>query len=90
MQDVPIQDTKRLCSLKAQNYIYHKVVLLRFGKLTMTEADLEIVDQTPRTPFRFQPAGLQPAAWCGLLEEHPCARPHRLHARFRHSIEANP
>ncbi len=38
---------------KAQNYIYHKGGVLRFGKLTMTDADLEIVDQSPRTPFDF-------------------------------------
>jgi hypothetical protein len=38
---------------KAQNYIYHRGGVLRFGKLTMTDADLEIVDQSPRTPFDF-------------------------------------
>jgi len=38
---------------KAQNYIYHQGGVLRFGKLTMTDADLEIVDQSPRTPFEF-------------------------------------
>jgi hypothetical protein len=37
----------------AQNYIYHKGGVLRFGKLTMTDADLEIVDQSSRTPFDF-------------------------------------
>jgi len=38
---------------KAQNYIYHKGGVLRFGKLTMIDADLEIVDQSPLTPFDF-------------------------------------
>jgi hypothetical protein len=38
---------------KAQNYIYYKGGVLRFGKLTMADADLEIVDQSPRTPFDF-------------------------------------
>ena len=38
---------------KTQNYIYHRGGVLRFGKLTMTDADLEIVDQSPRTPFDF-------------------------------------
>jgi hypothetical protein len=38
---------------KAQNYIYHKGGVLRFGKLTMTDADLEIVDQSSLTPFDF-------------------------------------
>jgi hypothetical protein len=37
----------------AANYIYHRGGLLRFGKLTMTDADLEIIDADPRTPFDF-------------------------------------
>jgi len=54
MQTFRSRDTKALVlPFKAQNYIYHKGGVLRFGKLTMTEADLEIVDQTPRTPFDF-------------------------------------
>jgi len=48
------RDTKTLVPpYKAQNYIYHKGGVLRFGKLTMTDADLEIVDQSPRSPFDF-------------------------------------
>lgn len=48
------RDTKALLPpYKAQNYIYHRGGVLRFGKLTMTDADLEIVDQSPRTPFDF-------------------------------------
>jgi hypothetical protein len=38
---------------RARNYIYHHGGVLRFGKLTMTDSDLEIVDQSPRTPFEF-------------------------------------
>ncbi len=38
---------------KARNYIYYRGGVLRFGKLTMTDADLEIVDQSPSTPFDF-------------------------------------
>ncbi len=38
---------------KARNYIYHQGGVLRFGKLTMNDADLEIVDQTQTTPFEF-------------------------------------
>ena len=37
----------------ASNYIYHRGGLLRFGKLTMTDADLEIIDANPRTPLDF-------------------------------------
>jgi hypothetical protein len=39
--------------LKARNYIYHKGGVLRFGKLTMTDTDLEIVDQTQHVAFDF-------------------------------------
>jgi len=38
---------------KASNYLYHRGGVLRFGKLTMTDADLEIVDESPNTPFEF-------------------------------------
>jgi hypothetical protein len=37
----------------AANYIYHRGGVLRFGKLTMHDADLELVDQDPKTPFDF-------------------------------------
>lgn len=38
---------------KASNYLYHRGGVLRFGKLTMTDADLEIVDESPNSPFEF-------------------------------------
>ena len=48
------QDTKALVlPYKARNYIYHRGGVLRFGKLTMTDADLEIIDQSPGSPFDF-------------------------------------
>lgn len=37
----------------ARNYIYHRGGVLRFGKLTMADTDLEIVDQSQATPFEF-------------------------------------
>jgi hypothetical protein len=37
----------------AQKYIYHRGGTLRFGKLTMHDSDLEIVDDNPQTPFDF-------------------------------------
>jgi hypothetical protein len=37
----------------ARNYIYHRGGVLRFGKLTMHDSDLEIVDDNPETPFDF-------------------------------------
>jgi hypothetical protein len=37
----------------AQNHIYWRGGQLAFGKLTMTETDLELVDDDPRDPFDF-------------------------------------
>jgi hypothetical protein len=39
--------------LQAASYIYHHGGVLRFGKLTMTDSDLELVNNPPRTPFDF-------------------------------------
>lgn len=40
---------------KTPNYIYFSGAVLRFGKLTMTGADLQLVDENPKTPFDFFP-----------------------------------
>ena len=37
----------------AKNHIYWRGGQLAFGKLTMTETDLELVDEDPRDPFDF-------------------------------------
>jgi hypothetical protein len=37
----------------SQNYIYWQGGKLQFGKLTMTDTDLELVDEDPRDPFDF-------------------------------------
>jgi len=75
-------DRKRLCSPYRLRIIsITRVVCCDLEKLTMTEAaTLRFVDQTPRTPFDFSLPDYNGP--CGLLEEHPCARPHRLHADF--------
>jgi hypothetical protein len=39
----------------APNYLYFSGSVLRFGKLTMSGADLQIVDADPSTPFDFFP-----------------------------------
>lgn len=41
---------------RARNYIYFSGSVLRFGKLTMTEADLQLIDLDDRDPFDFFPA----------------------------------
>lgn len=38
---------------KARNYMYHRGGTLRFGKLTMADADLEIVELNPTGAFEF-------------------------------------
>jgi len=35
------------------NYLYYRGGMLRFGKLTMTNADLKIIDANPKDPFDF-------------------------------------
>ncbi len=39
--------------VKARAYLYHRGGVLRFGKLTMDDADLEIVGQSPAAEFEF-------------------------------------
>jgi hypothetical protein len=38
---------------KGENYMFFRGGILRFGKLTMTGADLEIIDADPSDPFDF-------------------------------------
>jgi hypothetical protein len=42
----------------ARNYMFFRGRLLRFGKLTMEDADLEIVDADPGDPFDFSLANI--------------------------------
>lgn len=37
----------------APNYLYFHGGVMRFGKLTMSDVDLELVDMDPKTPFDF-------------------------------------
>jgi hypothetical protein len=39
----------------AKNYIYFYGGTIRFGKLTMTNADMQLIDADPRDPFDFSP-----------------------------------
>jgi hypothetical protein len=54
-------DGRQLTPLKkpaptARNYIYFGGGDIRFGKLTMSAADLQLIDADPRDPFDFFPA----------------------------------
>ena len=42
----------------AKNFMFYRGRVLRFGKLTMVDADLQIVDQDPSDPFDFYLARL--------------------------------
>jgi len=40
-----------------QNYMHYRGNVLRFGRLTMRDTDLELIDQDQRDPFDFSPTG---------------------------------
>jgi hypothetical protein len=40
----------------ARNYMYYRGGVLKFGKLTMNDTDLRLVDSDPSEPFEFSPA----------------------------------
>jgi hypothetical protein len=39
-----------------KNYMHYRGNELRFGRLTMTDTDLRLIDSDPRDPFEFSPA----------------------------------
>jgi hypothetical protein len=43
----------------ARNYLYFFGGSIRFGKLTMNDADMQLIDADPRDPFDFSPAQYQ-------------------------------
>jgi hypothetical protein len=47
---------KTLPSPAARNYLYFYGGSIRFGKLTMADADMQLIDADPSTPFDFYPA----------------------------------
>jgi hypothetical protein len=55
----PAKPPKRPATLplpSARNYLYFFGGSIRFGKLTMTDADMQLIDADPSTPFDFFPA----------------------------------
>ena len=69
-------DTKRLAPLKkpsptARNYIYFGHGVIRFGKLTMTDADLQLIDADPSDPFDFFPARYNDQLVAGYSKNTP-------------------
>ena len=47
------KDPARLTVKDARNYMAYRGATLRFGKLTMHDTDLELIDSDPRDPFDF-------------------------------------
>jgi hypothetical protein len=52
----PPHRPKTLPLASARNYLYFYGGSIRFGKLTMTDADMQLIDANPATPFDFFPA----------------------------------
>jgi hypothetical protein len=55
----------------ARNYIYFSGGDIRFGKLTMHEADLQLIDLDPRDPFDFFPARYDAQLVAGYSKNTP-------------------
>lgn len=61
----------QLPSPTARNYIYFGGGTITFGKLTMTDADLQLIDADPRDPFDFYPARYQSQLVAGYSKNTP-------------------
>jgi hypothetical protein len=58
-------------SPSARNYIYFGGGDIRFGKLTMHDADLQLIDADPRDPFDFFPARYERQLVAGYSKNTP-------------------
>jgi hypothetical protein len=56
---------------RAENYVSFGGGTIRFGKLTMTDADLRLIDADPRDPFDFFPARYQRQLVAGYSKNTP-------------------
>ncbi|MGH7630729.1 MAG: hypothetical protein ACREOF_15355 [Gemmatimonadales bacterium] len=56
---------------KARNYMFYRGKMLRFGKLTMADADLQIVDADPSDPFDFYLSRLNEQLVAGESRNQP-------------------
>jgi hypothetical protein len=55
----------------ARNYMYYRGGALTFGKLTMNDTDLRLIDADPRDPFEFSPAGYKAQLTAGYSKSLP-------------------
>ena len=58
-------------SPRAANYIYFGGGDIRFGKLTMHDADLQLIDSDPKDPFDFYPARYDAQLVAGYSKNTP-------------------
>ena len=56
---------------RARNYIYFRGSDIRFGKLTMSDTDLQLIDADPRDPFDFYPARYKAQLVAGYSKNTP-------------------
>jgi hypothetical protein len=56
---------------KAPNYVYFSGSVIRFGRLTMTNADLRLIDQDTRDVFDFYPAKYRDQLIAGYSKNQP-------------------
>jgi len=56
---------------KAPNYVYFSGSVIRFGRLTMTDADLQLVDTDPKDAFDFSPAKYSDQLVAGYTKNQP-------------------
>jgi hypothetical protein len=58
-------------SVASRNFMYYRGGTLRFGKLTMVDADLLLVDDDPKDPFDFSPAQYKDQLVAGYSKNTP-------------------
>ena len=56
---------------RGRNYLYFFGGSIRFGKLTMTDADMQLIDADPRDPFEFFPARYEAQLIAGYSRNTP-------------------
>ncbi len=74
----------------ARNYVYFGGGTITFGKLTMRDADLQLIDSDPADPFDFFPARYNAQLVAGYSKNTPAKGLEDLHAGLRRPPEAGP
>ena len=67
----------------AANYIWFHGGRIQFGRLTMTDADLQLIDADEQDPFDFYSRSIQRSVRCRLFAEHAKRRPPNRDAGLR-------